>query len=248
MMKDYKVEHIPLNLIDKNPLNPRGRGEEGDVKHLLESIRDSSLYYPILVNRKEDRFQIIEGHRRYAVFDTLKERNPEYASIPALVIEVGQEYMARIFREINDTAKKLTGAQWLDVFALGGKASDLPTRLAPSIKALGELFDQGELLTIARRQGPSVHGLARRVGKWLTEAGHAGYDPESRADLRKIIAWLVNSGDSVNVRVAMKEGNAQRTSDAITAHRRLGGVPFSDGEIVAYQKEPVDMTGLLAAK
>ena len=238
MMKDYKVEHIPLHLIDKNPLNPRGRGEEGDVKHLMESIRDSSLYYPILVNRKDDRFQIIEGHRRFAVFATLKERNPEYASIPALVIEVGQEYMARIFREINDTAKKLTGAQWLDVFALGGKPNDLPKRLAGSIKALGELFDQDELLTIARKQGPSVHGLARRVGKWLTDNGKSGYDPESKSDLRKLIAWLVNSGDSVNVRVAMKEGTADRTAEAITKHQRLGGAAFPDGEVVAYVRKP----------
>lgn len=236
-MKDYKVEHIPLHLIDKNPLNPRGRGEEGDVKHLLESIRDSSLYYPILVNRKDDRYQIVEGHRRFAVFTTLKERNPDYASIPALVIEVGQEYMAKIFREINDTAKKLTGAQWLDVFALGGKPTDLPTRLAGSIKALGDLFDQSELLAIARRQGPSVHGLARRVGKWLTEAGHAGNDPENKADLRKIIAWLINSGDSVNVRVAMKEGTADRTVEAINKHQRLSGVEFPDGETVAYTKK-----------
>ena len=235
-MKDYQVQHIPLHLIDKNPLNPRGRGEEGDVKHLLESIRDSSLYYPILVNKKEDRYQIVEGHRRFAVFNTLKERNPDFASIPALVIEVGQEYMARIFREINDTAKKLTGAQWLDVFALGGKASDLPTRLAGSIKALGELFDQSELLAIARRQGPSVHGLARRVGKWLTEGGHEGYNPENKDELRKVVAWLVNSGDSVNVRVAMTEGSSQRTADAIGKHTRLGGSVFPDGEIVAYSK------------
>lgn len=237
-MKEYKVDHIPLGLIDKNPLNPRGRGEQGDVKHLLASIRDSSLYYPILVNRKEDRYQIIEGHRRFAVFNTLKDRNPEYASIPALVIEVGEEYMARIFREINDTAKKLTGAQWLDVYALGGRAGDLPTRLKPSIVALGELFDQAELLKIAYEQGPSVHGLGRRVGKWLTETGHAGYDPENKADLRKLIAWLINSGDSVNVRVAMKEGTANTTVEAITKHQRLNGAPFPDGEVVSYVKQP----------
>lgn len=241
-MKEYRVEHIPLGLIDKNPLNPRGRGEEGDIKHLLESIRDSSLYYPILVNRKEERYQIVEGHRRYAAFNTLKDRNPDYAQIPALVIEVGQEYMARIFREINDTAKKLTGAQWLDVFALGGKSSDLPGRLARSIKALGELFDREELLIIARRQGPSVHGLARRVGKWLTEAGHGGFDPDTHADLRKVVAWLVNSGDSVNVRVAMKEGSAQRVAEAIGQHRRLSQTPFPEGEIVSYQaRQPLNI-------
>ena len=134
-MKDYDVQHIPLEKIDRNPLNPRGRGEEGDIKNLLSSITESGLYYPILVNHRPetDRYRIIEGHRRFAVFSLKKPHNPDFAKIPALVIQVGEEYMPRIFREINDTAKKLTGKQWLDVYALGAKAGDLPSRLAPAI-------------------------------------------------------------------------------------------------------------------
>ena len=166
-MKDYNVQHIALGQIDKNPLNPQGRGEIGDIKDLLKSINDSGLYYPILVNQKADgRFEIIEGHRRYAVFHFKAEHHPDYAQIPALVIKVGDEYLTKIFREINDTAKKLTGRQWFEVFALGGKEADMPSRLAPSIKALGELFDRNELLALARRSGPSVHGLARRVAQF----------------------------------------------------------------------------------
>lgn len=232
-MKDYAVQHIKLDLIDPNPLNPQDRGSEGDIKTLLASIRDSGLYYPILVNKKlEDRFQIIEGHRRFQVFKVLSERNPDYASIPCLIISVGAEYLAKIFREINDTAKKLTGRQWLEVYALGGNPTDLPNRLRQACEGLGQLFDHVELEKIARRTGPSVHGLAKRLGNWL------GYDVEDASQLRKLAAWLVNSGDSVNVRVAMSEGQTEKVRTAIEGSKRMNGAAFPDGVIVAYLRTP----------
>lgn len=231
-MKSYDVQHIPLDQIDKNPLNPIGRGEAADIKGLLHSITESGLYYPILVNRKPDgRFLIIEGHRRYAVYDIRRERNPDYAKIPALVIEVGKEYITKIFREINETSKKLTGKQWLEVSALGGKPEDLPPRLAPAIKSLTELFSKDELLLIARRQGPSVHGLARRV------ASFCDYDPNDNIALRKIVIWLVSSGDSVNVRVAMDEGHRDKVHRAIDQACRINGSAYPDGTL--FPAEPV---------
>jgi hypothetical protein len=233
-MKDYNVHHIPLDQIDKNPLNPRGRGEDADIKGLLASITDIGLYYPILVNKTEDgRYMIIEGHRRFAVYGLKKLKNPEFAQIPALVIEVGAEYLTKIFREINETSKKLTGKQWLEVHALGGAAGDLPSRLAPAISALAGLFPPDELLLIARRQGPSVYGLARRVAEW------SGYNREDKDQLRKVIAWLVNSGDSVNVRVAMQEGHTEKVKKAIANGMRISGEPYENGEIVTNKRAPL---------
>jgi len=230
-MKDYNVHHIPLEEIDKNPLNPTARGEAADIKGLLHSIVERGLYYPILVNLKPNgRYMIVEGHRRYAVFEWKKQENPDFAKIPALVINVGDEYVTAIFREINETSKKLTGKQWLEVFALGGKAKDLPTRLAGGIEALGEMFSAAELMKIARRQGPSVYGLARRVAKFTD------VDADNHTKLREIVAWLVNSGDSVNVRVAMNEQHLEKVKAAIAGKHKIDGGPFPDGEIVSYQK------------
>jgi len=224
-MKDYDVQHIPLDQIDKNPLNPQGRGEAGDIKSLLHSISERGLYYPILVNKTpEGRFTIIEGHRRFSVYQMKRGGNPDFARIPALVLEVGQEYLTTIFRDINETSKKLTGKQWLEVAALGGKIGDLPTRLAPAIKALGELFKPEELRRIARRQGPSVYGLGRRV------ANQCGYGD---GDAKKIVTWLVNSGDSVNVRIEMQEGRIDTVRAAIEGGRRIDGAPYPDGDVVA---------------
>lgn len=223
----YEVQLIPLDQIDKNPQNPETRGSEGDIKHLLTSITESGLFYPILVNRLDNgRFMIIEGHRRFAVFNIKRDRNPDYAQVPALVINVGPEYQTQIFREINETSKKLTGKQWLEVFALGSSAKDLPGRLRPAIEALSHLFSRDELKRIAARTGPSVHGLARRV------AGFSGYNPDDLADLRRVVAWLVNSNDSVNVRVAMSEGHTEKVRNAIAKSVRMSGSPYPDGEAV----------------
>jgi hypothetical protein len=226
-MKDYTVHSLPLEHIDPNPLNPKGRGTMEDVKGLLSSIEDIGLYYPILVNKKEDgRYMIIEGHRRFSVYGIKKQKNPEFSSIPALVIEVGEEYLTRIFREINETSKKLTGKQWLEVYALGGAASDQPSRLSPSITALGAMFNPEELLVVSRRQGPSVYGLARRVAEFC------GWDRTEDDVMRKVVAWLINSGDSVNVRVAMDQGHTESVKTAITKGRRISGDEYPDGQIV----------------
>jgi len=228
MTDKFQVYQVPLDEIDKNPQNPESRGSEGDIKHLLTSITDSGLFYPILVNRQPSgRYMIIEGHRRFAVFNIKRDHNPDFAHIPALVINVAPEYETRIFREINETSKKLTGKQWLEVFALGASPKDLPGRLKPAIEALGNLFDHEELKRIARRTGPSIHGLARRL------AAFCDYNPDDLSDLRRVVAWLINSSDSVNVRVAMSEGHIDKIKTAIEKSMRMSGSPYPDGEIVA---------------
>lgn len=232
MADKYQVQLLPLDLIDKNPQNPETRGSEGDIKHLLESITQSGLYYPVLVNQLENgRYMMIEGHRRLAVFNIKKDRNPDFVRIPALVINVGPEHQTQIFREINETAKKLTGKQWLEVFALGASAKDLPGRLKPAIEALGHLFSRDELKRIAIRTGPSIHGLARRV------ASVCGHDPDNLSDLRRVVAWLINSNDSVNVRVAMSEGHSDKIKTAIATSARMSGSAYPDGEVVSGDTE-----------
>lgn len=227
MADKYDVQSLPLDLIDKNPQNPEARGSEGDIKHLLTSITESGLFYPILVNQQPNgRFMIIEGHRRFAVFNVKRERNPDFARIPALVINVAPEYETKIFREINETSKKLTGKQWLEVYALGASPKDLPSRLRPAIEALGHLFDRDELKRIAIRTGPSIYGLARRV------AGFCDYNPDDQTQLRRVVAWLINSNDSVNVRVAMSESQTEKVKTAIANAVRMSGSPYPDGEVV----------------
>jgi hypothetical protein len=92
------------------------------------------------------------------------------------------------------------------------------------------MFTAAELMKIARRQGPSVHGLARRVATFID------LNPDDQVKLREIVAWLVSSGDSVNVRVAMEDNNAEKVRTAIAGKHRIDGNPFPEGELVPYRK------------
>lgn len=60
--KKLYIKIIPLELIDPNPLQPRS--DLGDLSELVSSIKEKGVLEPILVRKKEERFEIISGERR----------------------------------------------------------------------------------------------------------------------------------------------------------------------------------------
>ena len=56
-------QSIPIEDIDPNPNQPRQN--VGDLSELIASIREKGVLEPILVRRRESRFQIVAGERRY---------------------------------------------------------------------------------------------------------------------------------------------------------------------------------------
>ena len=56
-------ESVPIEDIDPNPNQPRQN--VGDLSELIASIREKGVLEPILVRRRESRFQIVAGERRY---------------------------------------------------------------------------------------------------------------------------------------------------------------------------------------
>lgn len=77
---------LPLELIAPHPNNPRRELIEVDA--LAENIRAFGLLQPVTVRRMGDRYELLGGHRRYAAFQLLAERephDPQWRSIPAVV-------------------------------------------------------------------------------------------------------------------------------------------------------------------
>ena len=56
---------MDLDLIDPNPLQPRTRFDEAKLQELAESISTTGLVQPIVVRRKDERFEIVAGERRW---------------------------------------------------------------------------------------------------------------------------------------------------------------------------------------
>src|SRR5438105_3231311 len=75
-----KLRQIPVDLIDRNPDNPRIVFRSSDLDELQESIRTLGIQVPISVYREAGRYVLIDGERRWRC--ALKLNLEE---IPALV-------------------------------------------------------------------------------------------------------------------------------------------------------------------
>lgn len=78
----YKAElkNISVDLIDRNPENPRIFFRQEEMDQLYVSIKNKGLLQPIAVYRDNDRYVILDGERRYKTFLKLN-----YSTIPAII-------------------------------------------------------------------------------------------------------------------------------------------------------------------
>lgn len=82
-VNDYNGEevlNIDINYIDVNPNQPRKVFDPTALNELAQSIRTHGVIQPILVTRRNDRFMIVAGERRFRA-----SKIAELTSIPAIV-------------------------------------------------------------------------------------------------------------------------------------------------------------------
>jgi ParB family chromosome partitioning protein len=77
------LESIAIDLITRNPFQPRQTFDEAGLKELEDSIRSSGVVQPILVRKVGDRYQLVAGERRWRA-----ARAAGLESIPAVVREL----------------------------------------------------------------------------------------------------------------------------------------------------------------
>jgi ParB family chromosome partitioning protein len=64
-MVENEVLNIALDLIDRNPLQPRKKFDEEKIEELAASIKEYGLLEPVILRKKEgSRYEIIAGERR----------------------------------------------------------------------------------------------------------------------------------------------------------------------------------------
>jgi ParB family chromosome partitioning protein len=59
------VSEMDVDLIDPNPDQPRSRFPEENLNELAQSIKNNGIIQPIIVRRKNGRYEIIAGERRW---------------------------------------------------------------------------------------------------------------------------------------------------------------------------------------
>ena len=88
---DNRIEHIAVGKLIVNPFQPRKIFNEEALKELAESIKEHGIIQPIVVRKKEKKYEIIAGERRFraAKLAGLKE-------VPAIVKEMTEQQMMEV--------------------------------------------------------------------------------------------------------------------------------------------------------
>lgn len=105
------LEHMPLELIEPNPFQPRRVFPEQQLSELAESIRSAGVVQPVLVRRSGDRYQLVAGERRLraAAIAGLK-------TIPAVVREIDDNHVLEIAITENLLREDLSAVETAHAF------------------------------------------------------------------------------------------------------------------------------------
>jgi ParB family chromosome partitioning protein len=76
---------LPVEVIERNPNQPRKRFEEAKLEELAASIREHGIVEPILVRRDGGRYRIVAGERRWRA-----AQRAGLAEVPAVVREASE--------------------------------------------------------------------------------------------------------------------------------------------------------------
>src|SRR5207249_4958801 len=104
--------------IDSNPYQPRKDIDEEELQQLAESIKQHGLLQPIVVRRRDDRYQIIAGERRLRA---ATKAGMEH--VPAQVRDVDDRQMAEMAivenlqrKDLNPLEKAASFQQYLQTY------------------------------------------------------------------------------------------------------------------------------------
>jgi len=82
---------LPVAALDPNPYQPRQGMEPADLESLKASILEHGVLQPIVVRRKDDRYQIIAGERRFRA-----AQGAGLAEVPVIIREASDDDMLEL--------------------------------------------------------------------------------------------------------------------------------------------------------
>ncbi len=141
------AKHIPVSLIDPNPLQPRHNLADEDVAELAASIQASGIIEPLVVFPKNNRFVLIAGYRRLTA-----SRLAGLTEIPCVVREGSEAEMLELalleniqradltYIEEAESYKRLMKVAGIDAQAVAKKMN----------KAVSTVYDRLALLSLPK--------------------------------------------------------------------------------------------------
>ena len=220
---------LPIELLKRNPFNPRRAFSEAQLDELAQSIRDRGIIQPLIVRPAgHDNFEIVAGERRWRA-----AQRAGLHDVPVVVVEVNDRDALQL--------AIIENVQRADLNAI--EEANAYQRLAEDFG-----YSQEEVAKTVGKSRPHVANTLRllKLSKPVQEliashkldAGHARSlvgldDQEQLADL------IVAGGYSVRqVEQLVRERNAARSADKPREPRS------KDANSLAFEKRLTDALGL----
>jgi len=158
--------HIHVELIERNPFQPRTEFEEEALAELTESIKQHGVLQPLLVRPSAGGYQLIAGERRW-----LAAKRAGIENVPCRVLELEDQQVCEVALEENLKRKDLhvlekarAFKEYLDRF--DAKLEDLAKQLSMNRSTLSNylrLLDLPEYVRNALAEDSISNGHARAL-------------------------------------------------------------------------------------
>ncbi|MDB5443302.1 MAG: parB [Phenylobacterium sp.] len=200
------AREIPIELIHRNPEQPRTHFAEDELAELEASIRDKGVLQPILVRPSKAQpgeYQIVAGERRWRA-----AQRAGLTAVPALVRELGDNQAFEIAIVENVQRTDLNPLEEAKAYAaLMGRMQYTQDETARVVgKSRSHVANTLRLATLP--PGAQAHLMAGRLTAGHARAILSAADPEALAEL------IVSKGLSVRDAEALAKGGANRPKKA----------------------------------
>lgn len=140
MQNDTSITMLNTSLIVPNKYQPRKIFDETELTKLAESIKIYGIINPILVRKKEDKYEIIAGERRFRATKMLG-----LTEIPAIIKNADEQQMAELALIENIQRKELS-----------------PIEEAKSYEEIMKIGNQTQQ-SLAQKLGKSQSAIANKI-------------------------------------------------------------------------------------
>jgi ParB family transcriptional regulator, chromosome partitioning protein len=163
-MDNDRIFELEINLLQANPLQPRGIISPESLQELVDSIREQGILEPLVVAKTPAGFQIIAGERRWRAakvlgFDKvpviIKETTPQGMLEMSIVENVQRE-------DLNPIEKGLAYRRLIDEFGLGtNEVAKKVGKSAPTVSNTIRLLSLPDAIKDALVAGVITEGHVR---------------------------------------------------------------------------------------
>lgn len=159
-------DEVSVELIERNPFQPRREFDQSAIDELAESIRKHGILQPLLVRATGDSYQLIAGERRWRACQQVGME-----TVPCKVVELEDQQVCEAAIEENLKRQDLNVVEKAQAFKdylanFGGTIEDLARQLSmnrSTISNMLRLLELPEIVQTAVRKDRISGGHARAL-------------------------------------------------------------------------------------